>query len=161
MIKISIDTGRVQEALSRVEHATGDLRPALNAIAAELVSQTEANFAAQGRPRWDDLKPATIAQRQKRGTWPGKILQVSAGGLAASVSTEVGATFVRVGSDKKYGAIHQLGGDAGRGRKVHIAPRPFLPFTGEPDSGRGKLQPEAEEAVLDIVLDHLKRAAGV
>lgn len=68
---------------------------------------------------------------------------------------------MRVGSGKEYAAIHQLGGEAGRGRKVHIPARPFLPFTGEPDSGSGKLQPEAEEAILDIVLGHLKRAAGV
>ena len=85
----------------------------------------------------------------------------ASGGLAADISTEVGPTFVRVGSGKEYAAIHQLGGEAGRGRKVHIPARPFLPFTGEPDSGSGKLQPEAEEAILDIVLGHLKRAAGV
>ena len=161
MIAIQIDSRQLQNALANLELAGRDLRPALNAIAMELVSQTEANLAAEGRPKWEPLAASTIAQREKHGTWPGKILQVSSGGLAADISTEVGSTFVRVGSGKEYAAIHQLGGEAGRGRKVHIPARPFLPFTGEPDSGSGKLQPEAEEAILDIVLGHLKRAAGV
>ena len=141
MITIQIDSRPLQNALANLELAGRDLRPALNAIAMELVSQTEANLAAEGRPKWQPLAASTIAQREKHGTWPGKILQVSSGGLAAD--------------------IHQLGGEAGRGRKVHIPARPFLPFTGEPDSGSGKLQPESEEAILDIVLGHLKRAAGV
>lgn len=161
MITIEIDSRQLQTALAGLERAGRDLRPALNAIAAELLSQTEANFAPEGRPKWQPLAASTIAQRDKRGTWPGKILQVSSGGLAADISTEVGSTFVRVGSGKEYAAIHQLGGEAGRGRKVHIPARPFLPFTGDPGSGSGQLQPQATEAVLDIVLGHLKRAAGV
>ena len=143
--------------------AAPDGAPVELQVAVSLVDRAgaEANLAAEGRPKWQPLAASTIAQREKHGTWPGKILQVSSGGLAADISTEVGSTFVRVGSGKEYAAIHQLGGEAGRGRKVHIPARPFLPFTGEPDSGSGKLQPEAEEAILDIVLGHLKRAAGV
>ena len=110
MITIQIDSRPLQNALANLELAGRDLRPALNAIAMELVSQTEANLAAEGRPKWQPLAASTIAQREKHGTWPGKILQVSSGGLAADISTEVGPTFVRVGSGKEYAAIHQLGG---------------------------------------------------
>ena len=52
--------------------------------------------------------------------------------------------------------IHQFGGEAGRGRKVEIPARPYLPLTTD-----GNLQPEAREEVLDTILRHLKRAAGV
>jgi phage virion morphogenesis protein len=160
MITIRINTPQVQSALARIERAALDLRPTLRAIATEMISQTEANFAAEGRPQWQPLAPATITRREKQGTWPGKILQVTAGGLATDISTETGSTFVRIGSAKEYAAIQQLGGDAGRGLKTHIPARPFLPFTGGADSS-GTLQPEAEEAILDIAQEHLRRAAGV
>ena len=61
-----------------------------------------------------------------------------------------------IGSNKEYAAIHQFGGMAGRGRKVEIPARPYLPLTTD-----GDLQPEAREEVLDTILRHLKRAAGV
>lgn len=160
MITVQIDAARLRETLANLEHAGLDLHPALNVMATELLSQTEANFADEGRPEWQSLAPATIALREKAGTWPGKRLQISSGGLAADITTEVDANSVRVGSAKVYAAIQQLGGQAGRGRKVNIPARPFLPFTGDPESGSGQLQPEAEEAILDAILGHLKKAAG-
>ena len=69
MITIQIDSGQLQNALANLELAGRDLRPALNAIAMELVSQTEANLAAEGRPKWQSLAASTIAQREKHGTW--------------------------------------------------------------------------------------------
>lgn len=123
-------------------------------------SQTEANLA-EGRPKWQPLAASTIAQREKHGTWPGKILQVSSGGLAADISTEVGPTFVRVGSGKEYAAIHQLGGEAGRGRKVHIPARPFLPSHRRAGFRQREIAAGSRRSHPDIVLGHLKRAAGV
>ena len=72
MIAIQIDSRQLQNALANLELAGRDLRPALNAIAMELVSQTEANLAAEGRPKWEPLAASTIAQREKHGTWPGR-----------------------------------------------------------------------------------------
>ena len=58
--------------------------------------------------------------------------------------------FARIDSNKKYAAIHHLGGKAGRGRKVTIPARPYLPI-----NGSGQLQPGGEKRILDVVKDAL------
>ena len=59
-------------------------------------------------------------------------------------------------SHEVVGVITRPDTVAGRGRKVEIPARPYLPLTTD-----GDLQPEAREEVLDTILRHLKRAAGV
>lgn len=54
-----------------------------------------------------------------------KILQVL-GHLRGSIHRVAGRDQVEVGSNLVYARIHQYGGQAGRGRKVTIPPRPFL-----------------------------------
>lgn len=54
-----------------------------------------------------------------------KILQVQ-GHLKNSIHRVAGRDQVEVGSNLVYARIHQFGGQAGRGRKVTIPPRPFL-----------------------------------
>lgn len=156
-----VGEAQLQQLLNDVDRAVQNPRPLFQGIAMELVSLTEENFAAEGNPKWPALSASTIAQRTKRGTWPGKILQVTAGGLAASITTEVGPNYARIGSTKPYAAIQQLGGQAGRRQTVTIPARPYMPFEGEPHAGSARLQPEAREAVLDLALDFLKRAARV
>ncbi|MDK4653337.1 phage virion morphogenesis protein, partial [Kingella kingae] len=81
----------------------------------------------------------------------GKKLQLS-GQLAASLTTQSGNDFARIGSNKPYAAIHHIGGQAGRGRKVHIPARPYLPI-----DGSGALQSGGEKRLLDIVKASLAR----
>lgn len=118
------------EMLRRIKNPT----PLMEGIATELRTEAEEQFESESGPRgkWAELKVSTIERRLKTKNWPGKILQVSTAGLAASVhefhsSHEAG---VRAGSgpSAKYAAIHQFGGDAGRGHKSKIPARPFLPF---------------------------------
>jgi len=146
-MNIQLDDRVAQAELRRLERAGADLAPVMRAIALELVAETEDNFAEEGRPRWAPLSnpPARRAD--------GKILQDS-GQLASSITSDHGADFAMVGSNKVYAAIQQLGGEAGRG--AVLPARPYLPVTAE-----GELQPEAEEAVLDIAMAHLRKAAGV
>jgi len=152
MIQIKLDDKAVRDALGRLERATGNLGPAMRAIAAELLSQTEANFASEGRPKWPSLSAATLKQADKSGRSPAKILQDS-GQLAASITTGHDASHARIGSNKPYAAIHQFGGQAGRGKKATLPPRPFLPMTDD-----GALQPEAVDPVLDLARRHLLKA---
>lgn len=115
-------------------------------IAVELLSLTEKAFESEGYPEsWQGLAESTIAQRTKKGQWPGKILQVSAAGLAASVqpfhsSDEAGLTV-----SKPYAAIQQFGGAAGRNHASIIPARSYLPI----ESGDGmELTEEATESIL-------------
>ena len=100
-------------------------------IAGIFASAAEDNFAEEGRPdKWQDLSKVTKKLREKKGKWPGQILQVS-GQLASSVNTYYDNDSAVIGSNLEYAAIHQLGGQAGRNKKVTIPARPYLKLTDE------------------------------
>jgi phage virion morphogenesis protein len=156
MFTVELDHQRVQAALRKVEWAVGDLAPLMRGIAAELGSQTEENFEEEGRPDWADLSEVTTTRREKSGNWPGQKLQVSAAGLAASVTTHATDSSALVGSNKPYAAMMQFGGDKSEFPHLwgDIPGRPYLPMNAE-----GELQPETEEAILELALNHLEKAA--
>lgn len=149
MIDMQIQDAEVQAALQRLLERTRNLTPAMRAISLALLDETETNFAAQGRPGWKALADSTQDARAKRGKWPGKILQVT-GRLAASVTPSHSAAMAAIGSNMAYAAIHQLGGQAGRGHRAGIPARPYLPMTAEQ-----QLQPAAVRAVLAALNDYL------
>ncbi|EUB82787.1 phage virion morphogenesis protein [Pseudomonas sp. GM30] len=156
MFTIELDHQRLQNALRKVEWAVGDLAPLMRSAAAELLSQTEENFESEGRPDWADLSDVTTERREKSGNWPGQILQVSSAGLAASVTSAVTDSSALVGSNKPYAAMMHFGGNKSEFPHLwgDIPSRPFLPMDAE-----GVIQPEAEEAILDLALHHLNKAA--
>ena len=145
MITIDIDSKDLQRGLGQLLQNATDTRPMMRAIATEMVSLTEDNFESES---WGGQKWPRSRRAAKNG---GKTLQLS-GQLAASISTQVGNDFARIGSNKKYAAIHHLGGQAGKGRKATIPARPYLPI-----SGTGQLQPGAERTLVDITLKALKK----
>ena len=151
-ITIQIDSQPVLAVLRNLAQASHAMGPAFKAIANELRSITEERFSDQG-PGWPALAASTIDQRAKHGHWPGQILQVS-NALARSVSTDYGNDFADIGANEPYAAIQQLGGDAGRGHKSHIPPRPYLPV-----DESGALIGDAEQRVLQEVLNHLAKSA--
>ncbi|NBB09335.1 phage virion morphogenesis protein [Pseudomonas sp. SLFW] len=155
MITLELDQA-LQDALRHIEWAVGDLSPLMRGIAAELHSQTEENFSEEGRPGWTGLSDATRERRTKNGNWPGKILQVSAAGLAASITTRATDSSALVGSNKPYAAMMQFGGDQSDFPHLwgDIPARPYLPMNAD-----GQLQPEAHETILELAMLHLQRAA--
>ncbi|MFL1515284.1 phage virion morphogenesis protein [Pseudomonas prosekii] len=152
MLTIELKHQHLQQTLTKLEQAIGDLTPLMQSIAAELASQTEENFEHEGRPQWPELSDTTTEHRAKQGHWPGKILQVSAAGLAASITTQSDARSAVVGSNKPYAAMMQLGGKQADFPHLwgDIPARPYLPIDHE-----GILQPEAEAAMLNMTLNHL------
>lgn len=109
MFEISIKDEGVTDLLSRIAGRFRDARPLMRAVAGTLETETEKNFAAQGRPRWLGLKPATL---RRRGS--GALILQDTGRLAGSVATAYGRDFARVGSNVAYAAIHQFGGSIHR-----------------------------------------------
>jgi phage virion morphogenesis protein len=156
MFTVELDHQRLQATLRKVEWAVGDLAPLMRGIAAELLSQTEENFGEEGRPEWEDLSDVTTARREKNGNWPGQMLQVSAAGLAGSITTQATDSSALVGSNKPYAAMMQFGGTKSDFPHLwgDIPGRPYLPMDAE-----GELHPEAEEAILELALSHLEKAA--
>ncbi len=118
MIRINIDDSGIRDGLRRLRERSSNLRPVMTQIAGDMADAVEQNFESEGRPKWKPLKDSTIKQRQKKGKWPGKILQVT-GRLAASVSTKATSNRAIVGTNVAY---------AGKMQQE----RPFLNLT-QPD----------------------------
>lgn len=149
MIRFSlrIEDDEVYRTLDRVLALVNDPQQVMRGVAGIMADAAEDQFEAEGKPAWQELAQVTIARRTKQGTWPGKILQVSGAGLAASVTPATTKTSAAIGSNKVYAAIQQLGGPAGRGRKVIIPARPYLVF------GEGE-----RDETLDLLAGHVQRA---
>ena len=128
-IEIKIDNNDVERKLLELAQKSENLRPLMKNIAGIFASATEENFKNEGRPdKWTELSEATKKQRTKQKKWPGQILQVS-GQLASSISTQYDDESAIIGSNLDYAAIHQLGGQAGKNKKVTIPARPYLKLT--------------------------------
>lgn len=125
-IEIRIDNKAVEDALLKVASKCEDLRPLMKSIAGIIADAVEENFEQEGRPdKWQELAESTIKHRKKTKHWPGKILQVE-GQLATSITTQYDSESAVIGSNLAYAAIHQLGGQAGKGKKATIPARPYL-----------------------------------
>ncbi|WP_054285940.1 phage virion morphogenesis protein [Gulbenkiania mobilis] len=112
MIIIKIDHARVAAALKRVENATRNRAPLMRALAGLMMDAVEENFAQEGRPKWQGLKP----NPRRAG---GKILQ-DTGRLASSIVSASDSDDAVVGTNVRYAAIHQFGGKT---RPHEIRPR--------------------------------------
>ena len=124
-IEIKLDNKKVEEALLELAQKTYNLRPLMKNIAGIMADSTEENFKEEGRPKWQELSETTKTARKKTGHYPGQILQVS-GQLALSITTQYDNNSAIIGSNKVYAAIQQLGGNAGKNKKVNIPARPYL-----------------------------------
>lgn len=129
-IEIKIDNKEVNSKLLDLAKRGENLKPLMKNIAGVMAYSAEENFASEGRPKWEDLKARTKKQRQRKGHWPGQILQVS-GQLASSVNTYSDNEAAVIGSNLTYAAIHQLGGNAGKNHSAEIPARPYLQLTGD------------------------------
>lgn len=130
-IKLSVDDAKVKATFSRVAAALDDLGPLLDDLGSSQVTEVQHRFEEQEGPdgkRWKPLAASTLARRGPSA----KILRDKAN-LYDSITHEPDAKHgaVRVGSNKVYARIHQLGGDAGKGKKVKIPARPYLGVSGE------------------------------
>lgn len=125
-------------ALSRLLLAGGTLRPALAEIGAALLTSTQRHFEDEAGPDGAGWEPSARAR-----TDGGTTLR-DTGRLYQSLTYVVHQHAVEVGTNTLYAAIHQLGGDAGRGHSVHLPARPFL-----------GLDAEDERGIRAIVNDHL------
>ena len=128
-IEIKIDNNDVERKLLELAQKSENLRPLMKNIAGIFASTTEEIFKNEGSPdKWTELSEVTKKQRTKQKKWPGQILQVS-GQLASSISTQYDDESAVIGSNLDYAAIHQLGGQAGKNKKVEIPARPYLKLT--------------------------------
>ena len=143
-LHITAQDKQFRAALQRLERATRDLTPAFNDIGEYLIQSVEERFNSQHDPTgtaWTPLAASTLKKKRHR-----KILTESTD-LRGSQTYQADADELAFGTVKIYGAIHQLGGKAGRGRRVEIPARPYL-----------GLNDEDEDEIGKILVDHLAEA---
>jgi phage virion morphogenesis protein len=114
LINVQVNLGEAGKRVDQAAQQLKDGRSLFRTLAGTLEAETEANFAAQGRPSWVPLSAATRRDRLKRnqGSSILKILQDS-GTLAASISSYYGSDFAVVGAGgaaKDYAGIQHFGG---------------------------------------------------
>ncbi len=90
-------------------------------IGEEVITQTLQRFQEEKGP------DGTPWKKSQRAAAQGGLTLTDSAQLRDSINRNLGADFVEVGTNKIYGPIHQLGGDAGRGHAVHLPARPYLP----------------------------------
>lgn len=104
---------RVERLFVNLEQAIKKPQPALKQIGELMVASIHKNFEEQGRPtKWAPLSPMTLAMRRNKDKSSIKILQ-DTGRLRNSITydaTRSGGTAVAIGTNVKYGKIHQYGG---------------------------------------------------
>lgn len=143
-VKLRIDVkGDAPEELKKLAERSENLTPAWDQVGAYMLRSIQKNFRAGGRPTpWTPLSIATLTRvgvkGAKRGRGPqhlriaraiiNKKILIDTGGLMNSITYEAlpGGDGVEIGSNLPHARIHQLGGQAGRGRKVTIPMRPYL-----------------------------------
>lgn len=150
-------TDDLQRVLNQAARQTSNTAPLMRIIRAQLLSQTQQNFRAQGRPKWSALSGETIKNYERLGISTAGLLRRS-NSLYNSIQThsDVNSATISAGGGNQsgaYAAIHQFGGKAGRGRKVKIPARPYLPI-----DVNGYLQDEAADGVNQVLIAYLRRS---
>ena len=132
-IRVELDDREVRRALDRLAKAGADLTPAMREI-----GETLLNSARKPRNK-------------------GKVLTLD-GSLRGTLAARAGADSVEVGSPLIYAGTHQFGAPAGSfAPGIPWGDIPARPFLVDAD---GRLAPADEDAIREIVLDHLARAVG-
>ena len=153
-LRLEVIGKEITEELTAISRRLSAPSALMTGISVELLSLTELALEREGYPdKWPTLALSTIRGREKKGHWPGKMLQISAAGLAASIQPFASGNQAGISSSKPYSAIQQFGGQAGRGKKVAIPARPYMPMR-----LRGsdmELTPEASTSILELARDFL------
>lgn len=135
---ITINSREVESVLANLHGKLVNREPLMASIAAELLSITDASFSKEADTegnRWKPLASSTIRAREKAGNWPGKILHgKGTASLRDSISSFSDNNHAGISTIKPYAAIHQFGGNAGRGKKVFIPSRPYMPIKSDGDN---------------------------
>ena len=147
---ITVQDQGMQAALKALSARVNNMNPVLQTIGEGIVDRTKRRFETSTDPAGQPWKPnsaATLAmlagrlsgQKSKvkkdgslnaagQRAYANKKPLIADGDLRRQFTISAVNGTLTVGSTPKYAAIQQFGGKAGRGRKVTIPARPFLPI---------------------------------
>ncbi|SRR6266481_552483 len=136
-MQINVNDKPTQIALKNLtQRILGNPTPLLNIAGNVMRSSVEQTFRDQGSPAgsWPPLAALTARHRTS-----GHKILIGKGRLKNSITFRVSGNQLAIGTNLKYAAIHQFGGEAGRrppfkkprGRRARIPARPYLVFRTE------------------------------
>lgn len=161
---IEVKDDGVNAGLNALAERVANMQPVLQAVGEDIVARTKARFSTATDPagnRWQPNARATIEAYiaakggfGKRGinkkgqglAISKRPLQGESGDLARQFHISVAGGTLTVSASPIYAAIQQFGGQAGRGKKVTIPARPFLPVTDV-----GELYPADRERIVETI----------
>lgn len=168
---VTVKDQQVLDVLQKLTQRMGNLKPALQALGDDMAERTKQRFDSQTAPdgsAWKPLSPVTLglfagglgkSYRKKDGNLnkrghqavAGKrILIGESGDLSRQIFAKADPNSLTLSASPVYAAIHQFGGQAGRGLKVKIPARPFMPV-----DASGQLDPTEQRFVLDTLQEFL------
>lgn len=125
-VQLELTLQGMEEAVAALTRlAETDLEDLANDIGQLVRDATQARISEEKRAP-DGAVWAPWSPRHARTREPRHSLLVQDNFLQVSIDNYTTGTTVRVGTNLVYGAIHQFGGQAGRGRKATIPARPYL-----------------------------------
>ena len=127
----------IQAALSRLQRRVAHLQPMMAEIGNTIQNRIEQSFEESRSPFGKGWKPSKKAS--------GKTL-IDSGTLSGSFVSTPTESEVSVGTNLIYAAIHHYGGRAGRGYRVTLPARPFIPA----DEGQG-LESGVQEEIVEML----------
>jgi|GEM_PF-804944 len=142
--QITIHQARVQALFKRLAQRMDDMTPVMAEIGEIVTESVQRNFEEHRSPegeKWKELSPATVISKVLRGRNTDDIL-IDKTTLIKSIHPRASKDRVRVGTDVIYAAIHQFGGETGKGHAVDMPARPFLGI-------RAEDWPEIEDTIND------------
>ena len=136
-----------------------NISPILHEVSMQLEHTTQESFEKETSPfgdKWTPLSKQTL--KHKKGSkilTESSILQSSINSRTklqqTKTSTQGSASgIVSIGTNLEYAPIHQFGGKAGRGLKVNIPERPFLPVKDN------EIPNDLKEDIKEAILSHFK-----
>ena len=130
-VKIEINADQLMKSLRRLQDGLKDKRPILETIGLDVAQWSRVRIES-GKNRgpdgsvWAALKKSTVKNKVRKGLGHRGILQRYLDLTSSIRASDPTEDSVSVGSSLIYALIHQMGGKAGRGRKVTIPARPYL-----------------------------------
>ena len=132
-----------------------NISPILSEVSMQLENTTQESFEKETSPfgdKWTPLSKQTL--KHKKGSkilTESSILQNSINSRAKLQQTKTSTQgSVSIGTNLEYAPLHQFGGKAGRGLKVNIPERPFLPVKDN------EIPNDLKEDIKEAILSHFK-----
>lgn len=156
--KVTLERTELNKAFGKLDKVVDDFAPILRDMGEILLNNTRDRFKAgedvHGRP----FAPLTELTKKLKKRNKNKIL-IDSGALSRELTYQLVNRGLEFGSDRKYAAIHQLGGvikpktkkrlafGGVFAKQVTIPARPFIGLTSQDESH-----------ILEMIVDHLSGA---